>query len=120
MAAFERVEHILFTKVKIKDKDNAVQPVSTFETSIEYRDVGFSYDTEPVLKNIDLTIEKGKTIAIVGKSGSGKSTLVDLLPRFIDPDQRKYPDRRESHTGIYKIADLTQPDGDCKPAIHTF
>ncbi len=84
LAAFERVEHILFTKVKIKDKDNA-QPVSTFETSIEYRDVGFSYDTEPVLKNIDLTIEKGKTIAIVGKSGSGKSTLVDLLPRFIDP-----------------------------------
>jgi subfamily B ATP-binding cassette protein MsbA len=84
LAAFERVEHILDTKVKIKDKDNA-QPVSTFVTSIEYRDVSFSYDTESVLKNIDLTIEKGKTIAIVGKSGSGKSTLVDLLPRFIDP-----------------------------------
>jgi len=104
LAAFERVEHILFTKVKIKDKDNA-QPVSTFETSIEYRDVGFSYDTEPVLKNIDLTIEKGKTIAIVGKSGSGKSTLVDLLPRFIDPvsgsiliDGKAIQD--------YKIADL--------------
>ena len=84
MAAFERVEHILFTKVKIKDRENAV-PVSTFESAIEYRDVSFSYDTEPVLKNINLTIEKGKTIAIVGKSGSGKSTLVDLLPRFIDP-----------------------------------
>ena len=104
LAAFERVEDILFTKVKIKDKDNA-QPVSTFETSIEYRDVGFSYDTEPVLKNIDLTIEKGKTIAIVGKSGSGKSTLVDLLPRFIDPvsgsiliDGKAIQD--------YKIADL--------------
>ena len=83
MAAFERVEHILFTKVKIKDRENAV-PVSTFESAIEYRDVSFSYDTEPVLKNINLTIEKGKTIAIVGKSGSGKSTLVDLLPRFID------------------------------------
>jgi len=104
LAAFERVEHILFTKVKIKDKDNA-QPVSAFETSIEYRDVGFSYDTEPVLKNINLTIEKGKTIAIVGKSGSGKSTLVDLLPRFIDPvsgsiliDGKAIQD--------YKIADL--------------
>ncbi len=84
MAAFERVEEILFTKVKIKDRENAV-PVSTFESAIEYRDVSFSYDTEPVLKNINLTIEKGKTIAIVGKSGSGKSTLVDLLPRFIDP-----------------------------------
>jgi subfamily B ATP-binding cassette protein MsbA len=83
MAAFERVEHILFTEVKIKDRENAV-PVSTFESAIEYRGVSFSYDTEPVLKNINLTIEKGKTIAIVGKSGSGKSTLVDLLPRFID------------------------------------
>jgi subfamily B ATP-binding cassette protein MsbA len=85
MAAFERVEHILFTKVRIKDRENAV-PVNTFESAIEYRDVSFAYDTEPVLKNINLTIEKGKTIAIVGKSGSGKSTLVDLLPRFIDPD----------------------------------
>jgi subfamily B ATP-binding cassette protein MsbA len=85
MAAFERVEQILFTEVRIKDRENA-RPVSTFETAIEYREVSFSYDTEPVLKNINLTIEKGKTIAIVGKSGSGKSTLVDLLPRFIDPD----------------------------------
>ncbi|MBN3035505.1 MAG: ABC transporter ATP-binding protein, partial [Bacteroidales bacterium] len=85
MAAFERVEDILFTEVRIKDKEDA-RPVSDFETAIEYRDICFSYDTEPVLKNINLTIEKGKTIAIVGKSGSGKSTLVDLLPRFIDPD----------------------------------
>ncbi len=84
MAAFERVEDILFTEVRIKDRENAV-PVSTFESAIEYRDVSFSYDTEPVLKNINLTIEKGRTIAVVGKSGSGKSTLVDLLPRFIDP-----------------------------------
>jgi subfamily B ATP-binding cassette protein MsbA len=85
MAAFERVEQILFTEVRIKDRANAL-PVSSFETAIEYRDVSFSYDTELVLKNINLTIEKGKTVAIVGKSGSGKSTLVDLLPRFIDPD----------------------------------
>jgi subfamily B ATP-binding cassette protein MsbA len=104
MAAFERVEHILFTEVRIKDKEDA-QPVSTFESAIEYRDVSFSYDTEPVLKNINLTIEKGKTIAVVGKSGSGKSTLVDLLPRFIDPvsgtiliDGQAIQD--------YKIADL--------------
>jgi subfamily B ATP-binding cassette protein MsbA len=84
LAAFERVEDILFTRVRIKDRKDA-QAVSNFESAIEYRDVSFSYDTEPVLKNINLTIEKGKTIAIVGKSGSGKSTLVDLLPRFIDP-----------------------------------
>ena len=85
MAAYDRVESILLTEVKIKDRENA-KPISTFETAIEYRDVSFSYDTEPVLKNINLTIEKSRTIAIVGKSGSGKSTLVDLLPRFIDPD----------------------------------
>ncbi len=84
LAAFERVEEILFTRVRIKDRKDA-RAVSNFESAIEYRDVSFSYDTEPVLKNINLTIEKGKTIAIVGKSGSGKSTLVDLLPRFIDP-----------------------------------
>lgn len=104
MAAFERVEHILFTEVKIKDKENAL-PVSTFESSIEYRDVCFSYETEPVLKNIELTIEKGKTIAIVGKSGSGKSTLVDLLPRFIDPVSGTILiDRHPIQE--YKIADL--------------
>ncbi|MFC2112624.1 ABC transporter ATP-binding protein [Bacteroidota bacterium] len=84
MAAFERVEQILDTKIIIKDIPDA-QAVLDFETEIEYRDVSFAYDTEPVLKNIELKIEKGKTLAIVGKSGSGKSTLVDLLPRFIDP-----------------------------------
>jgi subfamily B ATP-binding cassette protein MsbA len=85
MAAYDRVDSILLTEVKIRDRENA-EPISTFETAIEYRNVSFSYDTEPVLKNINLTINKGRTIAIVGKSGSGKSTLVDLLPRFIDPD----------------------------------
>lgn len=83
MAAFERVEQILDTKIKIKDVNNA-RPVQDFETEIEYRDVSFAYNTEPVLKNINLRIKKGKTLAIVGKSGSGKSTLVDLLPRFMD------------------------------------
>lgn len=106
MAAFERVEQILFTEVRIKDRENAV-PVSTFESAIEYRDVSFSYDTEPVLKNINLTIEKGKTIAIVGKSGSGKSTLVDLLPRFIDPDSGTILINGQS-IQAYKIADLRQ------------
>jgi subfamily B ATP-binding cassette protein MsbA len=85
MAAYDRVDSILLTEVRIRDRDNAI-PIKTFETAIEYRDVSFSYDTEPVLKNINLTIAKSRTIAIVGKSGSGKSTLVDLLPRFIDPD----------------------------------
>jgi subfamily B ATP-binding cassette protein MsbA len=86
MAAFERVEQVLDTPIKIKDTANA-GPVKDFETLIEYRNVSFAYNTEPVLRSIDLRIEKGKTLAIVGKSGSGKSTLVDLMPRFIDPQE---------------------------------
>jgi ATP-binding cassette, subfamily B, bacterial MsbA len=85
LAAMDRIDQILDTEILIKDKPDAL-PVGDFETNIEYRDVSFAYDTEPVLKNINLKIEKGKTIAIVGRSGSGKSTLVDLIPRFIDPD----------------------------------
>jgi subfamily B ATP-binding cassette protein MsbA len=104
MAAFERTEQILDMEVRIKDRPDAI-PVKDFETSIEYRDVSFAYNTEPVLRNIELKIEKGKTLAIVGKSGSGKSTLVDLLPRFIDPGEGSIlingRDIRE-----YRIADL--------------
>ena len=55
-----------------------------FEGNIELKNVSFKYDKERVLKNVSLSIEKGKTIALVGRSGSGKSTFVDLLPRFID------------------------------------
>jgi len=84
LAAMDRIDEVLHTEIHIKDRPDAV-PVKEFETSIEYRNVTFSYDTDPVLKDINLSIERGKTIAIVGKSGSGKSTLVDLLPRFIDP-----------------------------------
>jgi subfamily B ATP-binding cassette protein MsbA len=104
MAAFERVEQILETEIRIKDAANAV-PVKDFETMIEYRDVSFAYNTEPVLKHINLKIEKGKTLAIVGKSGSGKSTLVDLLPRFIDPQEGGILiNGRDIKT--YRIADL--------------
>src|SRR4029079_11156436 len=56
----------------------------SFQKSIELRNVSFSYDGVEVLKNINLTIEKGKTIALVGSSGAGKSTLADLVPRFHD------------------------------------
>ncbi len=104
MAAFERVEQILDIEVKIKDSVNAL-PVRKFETCIEFRNVSFAYNSGLVLNNIDLKIEKGRTLAIVGKSGSGKSTMVDLLPRFIDPvsgsitiDGQPIQD--------YKIADL--------------
>ncbi len=59
-------------------------PVHTFKNSIEYRNVHFKYRNDYVLQDINLKVEKGKTIALVGHSGSGKSTMVDLLPRFYD------------------------------------
>jgi ABC-type multidrug transport system fused ATPase/permease subunit len=58
-----------------------------FRESIEFRNVWFAYNHEPVLKDVSLIIRKGQTVAIVGRSGGGKSTLADLIPRFIDPDR---------------------------------
>lgn len=83
MASAERINKILEAKVKIEEKPDA-KPIDTFAKAIEYRNVSFRYETELVLKNIHITIKKGKTIALVGQSGSGKSTFVDLLPRFYD------------------------------------
>lgn len=83
MASVDRVNYILDTKSTIVEKNNALS-LKEFREAIVYQDVSFRYNTAYVLRNINLTIEKGKTIAIVGQSGSGKSTLVDLLPRFYD------------------------------------
>lgn len=83
LASSERIEEVLDAKDHIPEKPDALN-IDTFKESIEYRNVGFRYEKEWVLKNIDLKIEKGKTIALVGQSGAGKSTLVDLLPRFYD------------------------------------
>ncbi len=83
LASVERIDRILGQENSIKDKQDAIQKTS-FNESIEYRNVSFRYVNEDVLKNINLTIKKGQTIAFVGKSGSGKTTLVDLLPRFWD------------------------------------
>ena len=83
MASSERIEKILEAETTIVEKENPLE-IKEFKSSIVYKNVHFRYDTENVLKNINLTIEKGKTIALVGQSGSGKSTLVDLLARFYD------------------------------------
>ena len=83
MASAERVFEILDADEVILQKDNA-KNITEFKDSIKYNDVVFRYGKDDVLKNINLTIEKGKMVALVGESGGGKSTMVDLLPRFYD------------------------------------
>jgi subfamily B ATP-binding cassette protein MsbA len=83
LASMERVDKILKAEINIKEKKNPVH-ISSFEQQIEFRHVSFRYGQQWVLKDINLVIPKGKTIALVGQSGSGKSTLVDLIPRYYD------------------------------------
>ncbi|MGM0550515.1 MAG: ABC transporter ATP-binding protein, partial [Bacteroidota bacterium] len=83
LASLDRVNSIIQTPVTVVDKPSA-KAIGEFKKQVLYKNVGFSYNADPVLKDINLTIEKGKTIALVGQSGAGKSTLVDLLPRFYD------------------------------------
>ncbi len=83
LASMERIDKILKAENNIKEKADPVH-VSEFTGKIEFRDVSFRYGEKWVLRHINLTIEKGKTVAIVGQSGGGKSTLVDLIPRYYD------------------------------------
>lgn len=82
-AAMERVEDLLKAPVTIHDDPNG-RKLAAFDGRIEFRNVSFSYEDAGILEQIDLVIEKGKTIALVGSSGAGKSTLADLVPRFHD------------------------------------
>jgi ATP-binding cassette, subfamily B, bacterial MsbA len=82
-AAIDRIEEILQTPNTVDDNP-AGKKISTFNDKIEFRNVQFSYNDVIILDNINLVIEKGKTIALVGSSGAGKSTLADLVPRFHD------------------------------------
>ena len=83
LASMERVDKILMAESNIKESEHPVH-VSSFNHQIELRNVSFRYGEKWVLRNVNLTIEKGKTVALVGQSGSGKSTLVDLIPRYYD------------------------------------
>ena len=83
LASMERVDKILKAENTINECDKPVH-IKSFERQIEFRHVSFRYGEKWVLKDINLTIEKGKTVALVGQSGSGKSTLVDLIPRYYD------------------------------------
>lgn len=89
LASMDRIDKILQAEIEIKDKENP-EHIASFEHQIEFRNVSFAYTDHRnnelvyVLKNINLVIPKGKTVALVGQSGSGKSTMVDLIPRYYD------------------------------------
>ena len=89
LASMDRIDKILQAEIEIKDKENPAH-ISSFEHQIEFRNVSFAYTDHRnnelvyVLKNINLVIPKGKTVALVGQSGRGKSTMVDLIPRYYD------------------------------------
>jgi len=85
-ASAKRIFALIDEQPVIKNKPGAIQ-LNSFEKEIQFKNVSFAYDSERVLKNINLTIEKGKTLALVGPSGGGKSTLADLVPRFYDPTE---------------------------------
>ena len=83
LSAADRIFEIIDTESTIKEKENSLE-LKSFNNGIKLQNVSFSYKDELVLKNINLEIEKGQTVALVGPSGSGKSTLADLVPRFYD------------------------------------
>lgn len=83
MASVDRIDAILMAEDKIREKGNAISKAD-FNAGIEFRNVSFAYHKDIIIKNINLTIPKGKTVALVGKSGSGKTTFVKLIPRFWD------------------------------------
>ena len=83
LASMERVDKILMAENTIKEAANP-KHISSFEHQIEFKNVSFKYGEQWVLRDINLVIPKGKTIALVGQSGSGKSTMVDLIPRYYD------------------------------------
>lgn len=82
-AALDRVEEILNAPIVVDDNPNGKQ-LKSFDDKIEFKNVTFAYSDAVILDNINLIIEKGKTVALVGSSGAGKSTLADLVPRFHD------------------------------------
>lgn len=84
LASMERIDMILKAENHIKEPEKPL-PLTAFEHELEFRDVSFSYiEGRQVLKHVNLKVQKGKTVALVGQSGSGKSTMVDLVPRYHD------------------------------------
>ena len=88
IASAERIFKLIDEKPKVQTKENAFS-IEAFNGKIELKNVGFKYENEPILQDINLTVEKGETVALVGASGAGKSTLADLIPRFYDATDGK-------------------------------
>lgn len=86
LASLERIDKILNAPNPIQNASNPTH-INAFKDAIEYKNVRFKYANEWVVNDVNLRIERGKTVALVGSSGSGKSTLVDLLPRFYDVNE---------------------------------
>lgn len=86
VASAERIFKLIDEKPKIQNAENPIT-VNSFENELTFENVGFTYEKEPVLKDINFSVSKGQTIALVGSSGAGKSTLADLIPRFYDPTE---------------------------------
>jgi subfamily B ATP-binding cassette protein MsbA len=84
IASARRIFEVIDLEPVIENKPDAIE-LKDFKSGIEFRNVNFAYDTQPVLKNVNLSIPKGRMVALVGASGGGKSTLADLVPRFYDP-----------------------------------
>jgi ATP-binding cassette, subfamily B, bacterial MsbA len=82
-ASIERIQTLISTEETVKERADPL-PLTAFTEAIEFHQVGFAYQDTAILKNINLTIRKGSTVALVGSSGAGKSTLADLVPRFHD------------------------------------
>jgi subfamily B ATP-binding cassette protein MsbA len=104
----DRIDYILQAENPIKELPNP-KPLSSFEDKVELRDVSFHYiEGREVLKHVNLTVPKGKTVALVGQSGSGKSTLVDLIPRYHDvSDGGVYIDGKNiKDVGIHDLRQL--------------
>ncbi len=108
-ASANRIFQIIDTEPVIRNKPNAIK-LARFEREIAFRGVSFAYNTENVLKDIELVIPKGKTIALVGPSGGGKSTLADLVPRFYDPTKGEVQIDGQSITD-YEVESLRKQMG---------
>ncbi|WP_251619884.1 ABC transporter ATP-binding protein [Odoribacter lunatus] len=108
LAAMDRIDDILKAESSILESPNPVS-IKEFKHAIQYKNVSFAYtENQAVLKNINLTIPKGQTIALVGQSGSGKSTFVDLLPRFYDVNEGEIciDDTNIKHLAFYDLREL--------------